>query len=515
MRPLDIQQLKQNLNLQQQVIDFTWFLPDKSPLWRRIWHWENHTQQIPACEKCGINLVGWNTKTRRYSRFCSSKCAHAHDSVRKKTRDTCMERFGATSNLASPQNRSKQRQTLEKRYGVDNFAKSPGFKQKYQQTCQERYGVSNASQLDWVKTKINQTHQQKYGRKRYSQIHIPPDIIDLKNDIQEMRRWYFDLKMPVIEIAKVLGISNSQLSVHFKENLGIDITRHRVSLVERQITEYIRCLGISDIETSNREIIAPKEIDIVLPGHGIGIEVNGLAWHSELRGKDRYYHANKTRAAAAQGLRLIQITDWEWNNRQEIVKSRLGALLGKNRRIFARNTKVKVLTAKAANQFTAETHIQGTCPHQLALGLVAQDQLVAVMTFGRPRYNRSFQWELLRFSTQLNTNVVGGAGKLFAQFCRDQSPDTVISYCDLRWNLGGVYEALGFQRRSQSGPNYWYTRGYDSFENRMRYQKHRLAKLLENFDPSLTEWQNMIANGYDRFWDCGNAVYAWSSRSMI
>lgn len=32
-------------------------------------------------------------------------------------------------------------------------------------------------------------------------------------------------------------------------------------------------------------------------------------------------------------------------------------------------------------------------------------------------------------------------------------------------------------------------------------------KLLEKFDPSKTEMQNMALNGYNYIWDCGNYVF--------
>lgn len=39
--------------------------------------------------------------------------------------------------------------------------------------------------------------------------------------------------------------------------------------------------------------------------------------------------------------------------------------------------------------------------------------------------------------------------------------------------------------------------------NRIQFQKHKLS----NFDETLTEWQNMQLNGYDRIWDCGSYKY--------
>ena len=43
----------------------------------------------------------------------------------------------------------------------------------------------------------------------------------------------------------------------------------------------------------------------------------------------------------------------------------------------------------------------------------------------------------------------------------------------------------------------------------MKYQKHKLQNILENFDKDLTEWHNMKNHGYDRIWDCGNDVWFW------
>ena len=42
-------------------------------------------------------------------------------------------------------------------------------------------------------------------------------------------------------------------------------------------------------------------------------------------------------------------------------------------------------------------------------------------------------------------------------------------------------------------------------------QKHRLPKLLETFDASLTEGENMRNSGFYRLWDCGNAKWEWTN----
>jgi hypothetical protein len=135
--------------------------------------------------------------------------------------------------------------------------------------------------------------------------------------------------------------------------------------------------------------------------------------------------------------------------------------------------------------------------------------LVAVMTFGKSRYNPGYQYELLRFSNSLGVSVIGAASKLFKHFVEKYQPHSVVSYSDLRWNTGNMYAQLGFAHVRNTAPNYWYTRQHLTFESRVKYQKHKLEKLLSSYNSSETEWENMVRNGYDRYWDCGNSVWGW------
>lgn len=41
--------------------------------------------------------------------------------------------------------------------------------------------------------------------------------------------------------------------------------------------------------------------------------------------------------------------------------------------------------------------------------------------------------------------------------------------------------------------------------------KHRLSSLLgDGYDSSLTEYNNMITNGFHRIWDCGHILYQYN-----
>jgi len=69
-----------------------------------------------------------------------------------------------------------------------------------------------------------------------------------------------------------------------------------------------------------------------------------------------------------------------------------------------------------------------------------------------------------------------------------------------------MYLKLGFNKSHVSHPNYWYFKNKKIF-NRLKFQKHKLSNILDNYNETLSEWENMKNNGYNRIWDCGNDVY--------
>ncbi len=71
-----------------------------------------------------------------------------------------------------------------------------------------------------------------------------------------------------------------------------------------------------------------------------------------------------------------------------------------------------------------------------------------------------------------------------------------------------MYYKLGFKKISNGTPNYWYFGKEYLRLSRLKYQKHKLSKLINNFDPNKTEVENMKNNGYNRIFDCGNLVFA-------
>lgn len=186
-------------------------------------------------------------------------------------------------------------------------------------------------------------------------------------------------------------------------------------------------------------------------------------------------------------------------------------------KIFARKCEIVVMTYTEAKDFFNRTHIMGFCNANIYLGLKYQGKIVSAMSFGHPRAKqRNCDYEIIRFSSELDTVVVGASSKLFKYFITKYNPHRVVSYCDIRFSsvdpTDTVYPKLGFNYVDTTSPNYRYLDPATNVTySRQHFQKHKLSKLISNFDPKLSEHENMKNNGYIRLYDCGNYVFIWSN----
>jgi hypothetical protein len=289
---------------------------------------------------------------------------------------------------------------------------------------------------------------------------------------------------------------------------GVPLNNSSASILEMDFVKELQSIYSGDIILGDRNILQGLELDIYIPEHKLAIEVNGLYWHSDVF-KDKNYHIKKTKLAEEAGVRLIHLFESEIVYKKELVLKRLRHILNQTKsKVYARDCVVKIIDSSTSEIFMVNNHIQGHSVASVRLGLYNKDnQLVAVMTFAKPRFSTSYEWELVRYAT--SKVVVGGASKLFSYFKKNFDPSSVITYSDIRWNTGSMYEKLGFELSHISAPNYFYFKGR-RLESRYKYQKHKLKDAIPNFDPDLTEYENMINNGYNRIYDCGNKVYVYT-----
>lgn len=167
----------------------------------------------------------------------------------------------------------------------------------------------------------------------------------------------------------------------------------------------------------------------------------------------------------------IVITEDRWNRQREMMQERLLAHLEVFSQAYARNCEVRRIEKEAARSFLAANHSYGdaACKYRYGLflkrhtGHIAKEMeetssdrardnigcLIAVATFSNARKwikegreIRSYEW--VRYASLPGLRVSGGMGKLLGTFIKEVQPDDIMSYADLEWSEGRVYDMLGF-----------------------------------------------------------------------
>ena len=287
-----------------------------------------------------------------------------------------------------------------------------------------------------------------------------------------------------------------------------------ISKSEKELFDFIKENYDGEVIENSRAIISPLEVDVYLPDLKLAFEFNDLYWHNELY-VDKDYHLNKTKLCEEKGIHLIHIYEDDWLFKNDIVKSRILNLLGKTeRKIYGRQCEIKYVSSKDSKEFLINNHIQGNVNSKVKLGLYYKEELVSLMTFGNLRKNlgstsKENSYELLRFCNKINSNVIGGANKLYNYFLSNTNPLQILSYADRSWTSmtkESLYDKLGFKLVGETIPNYYYVK-HNCRENRFNYRKDVLVK--EGYDLNKTEREIMFDRGYNRIYDSGSLKYIW------
>lgn len=282
-----------------------------------------------------------------------------------------------------------------------------------------------------------------------------------------------------------------------------------VSTDQLRLIELVETSGV-DFSINDRKIISPLELDIYIPSRKLAIEYNGDYWHSynhQESSRQKHKHQHKATQCIKAGVSLIQIDTYELHHKIDIIRSMINYKLGRSMRIGARQTAVVKITSTQAFNFHELNHINGGRTAAINYALIRNNEIMACINFSKNQAG----WEIIRFSNKLNTAISGGFSKLLKQFIIDHRPDNIITFADLRYGTGDVYKQSGFQYTHTTKPGYVYIDlNSQQKHSRIKFQKHKLHKLLKIFNPSLSESENMFMNGYRRLWDAGHNKFKWT-----
>lgn len=387
-------------------------------------------------------------------------------------------------------------------------------RQKSSITMMKKYGVSNSNQISNLVRNNKVPHIYKDIHPTQNKI---TNLKDLTKDYIILNFKKINGAIDIPSMCKYFNFSDVTAYSKLKE-FNIDFKNRKIdsNLMLNEIKEFLTSIDIKFI-SDDSSLISPQKLDIICPDHNIAIEFVELSTHSyggitannqENLNFNKYRHVKITDAVEKSGYQLFHIFENEWVEKNDIWKSQLRNAFKKNIiSVGARKCTIKELTNVESNIFLEQNHLQGICQSSIRIGLYYDNKLISLMSFGKSRFDKNIDYELLRFCSLQNYQVPGAATKLLKYFERNFNPQGLISYANRRWSTGNLYKTIGFTLNTVAGPNYFYFRNSYRLDSRVKFQKHKLHKVLKHFDPNLTEMQNVTNEGYRAIFDSGNISF--------
>lgn len=429
------------------------------------------------------------------------------DIVKGKVKTTNLKKYGVEYSFQAEEVKEKIKATNLERYGVDNPSKSDIIKDRIVESNRKNLGVDYPMQSKEVMDKSRVTSLQKYGTEYPNQSEI------VKQHIRESNIEKYGVEHPAQS-----DMVKRQTIITNRERYGVDYTCliYQGKLVGNDSTynrSFAKLLDSNNIPYEREFLLQKYSYDFKVGN--ILIEINPTATHNthfSPYGKCRIgktYHKDKSKLAFDNGYHVIHIFDWD--DIDKIIHLLKDRVTG-----YARRCIVKEVDYMDTNEYLSTYHLQGTCKGQnIRLGLYYNNQLVSLMTFGKSRFNKNCEYELLRYCSHYN--VVGGAEKLFKYFVNNYKPNSIVSYCDTSKFSGKVYDALGFKYIKTNSPRkHWYS---------LKEKRHITDGLLlsqgydrlfkENHGKGTSNEELILARGYLPVYDCGQSTYVWYSHKNI
>lgn len=446
-----------------------------------------------SCDLCGNEK---KTTYRNYNDcleygfYSCNKCKHV------KRKMTNMKKYGSENF----NNILKRKNTLNETYG---YYYNNNNKSKI--TCERKYGFDNVSKVDKFKEKKEKTMIEKWGVRN-------PTYIESNNFINSLPgyiKYNIDKKTHTIECNEkhIYDIdTNLFYSRHYRGVNSCTICNPINSMsssYEDLLLDFIKSVYDKDVIKSHRD---NYEIDIYLPHLKVGIEINGLYWHSD-KFKEKNYHLNKTEYFKKKGIKIIHIWEDDIIFKIDIVKSMLLNIIKKSNKIWARSCKVDYIFDKdLIKSFLNKNHLQGYNNNiKKSIGLFYKGEMLSIMCFndleGRKRIKNGYN--ITRFCTKLNNSVVGGASKILKTFINDNKDiDYIISYAEYSHSDGDLYKKIGFSQVDKTYPDYKYVVGNKRL-HKSNFKKDKLGIKGSN----ITEKKFTDSKGIYRIYDCGKIKF--------
>lgn len=467
----------------------------------------------------GSQLDGWHDKiTQAWKNWTPEQ----KEERKKKLILTCRQKYGCDFSQQNTAVKQKQIITWHNKTKDELNIKN----QKRKNTTIARYGVDHIMKSQAILANAKQQHFEKNGYYHWIQKNI--EHKDIYFDDKNFRSYVIAeyksnnnerIKKPTLDKFFNVNVLSRCKDLHLMDYIEVFTSK-----LEEQFKMLFNANSIKYDWRNRRIVDSPNgkshcyELDFFLPDYNIAIEINDISTHNSIyRSTQPFgigYHLYKTQNCKSKGIQLIHIWEWEIQKDFDKISKWLLNVLKQNKlKIFARKCKIKIVEKDIERQFLEKYHLQSYQKSDVCIGLYYDNELVQLMSFIKARFNKKYQYELLRLCSKYDLFVIGGANKLFKHFIDNYSPKSIISYCDYSKFTGKVYEQIGMKFVKLTKPTIVYCNYDMNVINESILMKYGVDKLLKtNYGKGANNRELIMKHGYLPIHNCGNLIYEWKAK---
>jgi hypothetical protein len=272
-----------------------------------------HTRHVGVydCDEC--HKI-YETKVRFYRKnslsFCCTECKNKSKLLQKKITETTIENFGGRG-YKSPELKKKTQDTCLEKYGVDHPWKDPEVREKGVETCRELYGSGGVLGSPILRKEYEATMLEKYG------VVHPLFSTEIKHKIQETCLKKYGVK-------SVFASKLVRDKIDFNEN---NKKRIITLLKENRLwtSKPEQSLGVwLQQEFGNENIIQQvwifkQSVDFLIKSLNLYVQLDGAYWHGLIEKpfwgfREKMSRDDKLNNSfeIADELNLFRISDLQW-----------------------------------------------------------------------------------------------------------------------------------------------------------------------------------------------------------
>lgn len=427
----------------------------------------------------------WNNRDK-FKQTLSGFSAEKKTGIADKRKATCLMKYNAAFPMQNASIRRKTKDTLLLKYGVSSLLSLPAARESCSVVIREKAWDMLMSSNCGIEPVISKS-----------------EFLSSNFDVNKTPvKWR--CKTCGHEFMHVWRNWNRKCPKCFPQNFRI---------MQNEVADFIEriCIGHEVIRDSKSVLSGFRQLDIFIKSLNTAIEFNGVFWHNSdigVYGRSpipRNYHQNKTAECAAKGIRLIHIFEDEWTCHRKLCKSKLRKLLrpGVVRKIPAEDCIVDLgisqgFKEKFIGKYTFYGQNDGS---SWQCALRHNGHVIAMLTAAKSRNDKRHEWQIMNYAEINSAIVVNGFKVLLDAFINAVNPESVCMNMSSDWNTPEDFSGC-MDFTDMKGPRLYWAHDGIRVNGTSITPANAKAKLLE-YDNAKMFRENMNANKYYRIYDSG------------